>query len=57
MELGLKGKIALVTGSSRGIGRGAALATVLVVGLAALILPAERLGRRRIAAPVAAGGG
>lgn len=36
------------------LGRGAALASVLVVFLAAIILPVERLGRRRLdpAAPV-----
>jgi iron(III) transport system permease protein len=39
------------------LGRGAALASVLVVGLAALILPAEHLGRRRLAPSVVAGAG
>ncbi|HLE43107.1 MAG TPA: ABC transporter permease subunit, partial [Methylomirabilota bacterium] len=39
------------------LGRGAALASLLVVFLAALILPVERLGRRRLEPPAVAGGG
>ncbi|HEV8676585.1 MAG TPA: iron ABC transporter permease [Methylomirabilota bacterium] len=39
------------------LGRGAALASLLVLFLAAVLLPAERLGRRRRLPSVAAGGG
>ena len=46
MDLGLKGKIALVTGSSRGIGRGIAL-TLAGEGCDVMLTGRDACGARR----------
>src|SRR5437016_3179840 len=53
MELGLKGKVALVTGSSRGIGRGIALA-LAAEGCDLLLTGTDETALRETAAAIAA---